>query len=121
MPVSNIGTDISVMFSFSPPVIKGKQLEKGYLLVGDFLFRLPIFEVPHFLLSINGGVMVKLKGALAPEDPAHSEVGAGLAGSTSLIIRIHDRLSFLAEGKAYYDLLENKPVFSAGGGLLVSF
>ena len=121
LPISSVATDISVMFSFEPPVINGKILEKGYLLVGDFLFKIPLFEVPHFLLSLSGGVMGKLKGAVAPADPAISQVGAGLAGAASLILRIHDRLSFLAEGKIYYDISESKPVPAAMGGLLVSF
>ena len=121
LPIKNIATDASVMFSLSSPVIKGKKLEKGYLLVGDFLLRLPLFEVPHFLLSLGGGVMMKWKGALTPEDPAISQIGAGLAGSMNLILRIHDRLSFLAEGKIYYDISESKAVPSIVGGLLVAF
>ena len=121
LPIKRIATDMSLMFSFSPPVIDKKRLKKGYIIVGDFLFKLPLFEVPHFLFHIGGGLMIKLKGARSPEDPALFEVGGGVAGSSVLTIKIHDRLSFLAEGKLYYDLLENKHTPALFGGLLVVF
>ena len=121
LPISNVITDMSLMFSFSPPVIGGDVLKNGYILKGDFLFKLPLFEAPFFSFQLGAGVMAKLKGALAPSDPALSEVGAGVAGSASLILKMNDRFSFLMEGKGYYDLSEQGVVPVLIGGLLVAF
>ena len=121
LPIDKIFTDINLMFSVSAPVIDGKQLERGYLLMADFLFKLPLFEVPHFLLTAGAGGMIKLKGASRPADPARSQVGAGPAGATALTLRVHDRLAILIEGKLYYDLPENKTVPMLSGGLLAGF
>ncbi len=121
IPISNVITDINLMFSFSPPVIGGDTLKNGYVLMGDFLFKMPLFEAPFFSFQLGAGVMAKLKGALAPSDPALSEVGAGVAGSASLTLKMSDRFSFLMEGKGYYDLSEQGVVPVLVGGLLVAF
>ena len=121
LPIKNVFTDTSLMFSVSPPVIGKKVLKRGYLLIGDFLFKLPLVTAPGFLFQLGAGVMIKLKGALSPEDPARSEVGAGVAGSGTFILKLHDRLSFSMEGKAYYDLRESKFAPGMVGGLLVTF
>ena len=121
MPIKNVITDASLMFSFDPPVIKKKVLRNGYILMGDFLFKLSLFEAPYFLFQLGVGLMVKLKGALSPEDPSVFEIGAGSAGLAGLTLKIHERLSFLAEGKVYYDLPEGKVVPVVSGGLLVTF
>ena len=121
LPIKNVITDISLMFSFDPPVINKKVLSNGYILMGDFLFKISLFEAPYFLFQLGAGFMVKLKGALSPEDPSRFEVGAGSVGSAGLTLKIHERLSFLTEGKFYYDLSEEKFVPAVSGGLLVTF
>lgn len=121
IPINDMITDMSLMFSFSPPIIGGDTLKNGYILMGDFLFKIPLFEAPFFSFQIGAGLMVKLKGALSPEDPALSEVGAGVAGSASLILNLNERFSVLMEGKVYYDLSEQEFVPAGAGGLLVAF
>ena len=121
IPINDVITDMSLMVSFDPPVIGGDVLKNGYILMGDFLFKLPLFEAPFFSFQLGAGLMAKLKGALAPEDLALSEVGAGIAGSASLILKINERFSFLVEGKGYYDLSEEGMVPVMVGGLLVTF
>ena len=121
LPIKNISTDISLMFSFSPPVMDNRELKNGYTVMGDFLLKLPLAEGPHFLFHAGGGFMVKLKGSMAPEKPSRTEVGGGIAGSGALTIRAHERVVFTAEGKLYYDLLENGFAPGLFGGILVSF
>ncbi|MDE0119084.1 MAG: hypothetical protein OXM55_03650 [Bdellovibrionales bacterium] len=121
LPIKRIATDMNLIFSLSPPVMDKRLLKKGYIIMGDFLFKLPLFEVPHFLLHVGGGFMVKLKGARAPEKPALFEVGGGMAGSGALTIRIQNRLALLVEGKFYYNLLENKFIPAISGGFLTRF
>ena len=78
LPISNIITDSSLMFSLTPPVIKKKQIDKGYIVLGDFLFKLPLLSAPYFLFHFGIGVMVKLKGgAPALGEPSLFKVGAG--------------------------------------------
>ncbi len=119
LPITGIITDTSLMFSLSPPVIE-KKLKKGYILLGDFLFKLPLLDAPYFLFHLGIGALVKIHGSLAPEK-SHFQVGAGVISSASFTLKIHDRLSFLMEGKVYYDMLETEPVPSILGGLMVAF
>ncbi len=121
LPIKRVATDMSLLFSFSPPVINNRLLKKGYIIMGDFLFKLSLFEVPHFLFHLGGGFMVKLKGSRAPEKPTLFEVGGGMAGSSALTIRVQERLALLVEGKFYYDLLENKFIPAISGSFLISF
>ena len=121
LPITNIFTDINLMFSYSPPVIKKDKLERGYTILADFLLKMSILEAPYFLLQLGGGFMLKFKGGLYPEKRSLYEIGGGLAGVGSLNIKIQDRLSFLMEGKYYYDLLENEFVPVVTGGILISF
>lgn len=121
LPINGIITDTSLMLSLSPPVIDKKQLKNGYIVLGDFLFKLPVLDAPYFLFHLGLGALVKLQGALAPEKTSSFEVGAGVVSSASLTLKIHDRLSFLIEGKGYYDMLENEFVPSILAGLMVAF
>ena len=121
LPITGIITDTSLMFSLSPPVIDKKKLKNGYILLGDFLFKLPLLDAPYFLFHLGIGALVKAHGALAPENTSLFKVGAGVVSSASFTLKIHDRLSFLIEGKVYYDMLENEPVPSILGGLMAAF
>ncbi len=121
LPINRVATDINLVFSLLPPIIENRVLKKGYQIFGDLLFKLPLIEGPNFLFHIGGGFMVKFKGSLAPEKPSFFEIGGGIAGSTGLTVKIHDRLAFLAEGKLYYDLLEEALSPAILGGLMVIF
>ena len=121
LPIEHFITDINLIVSVDPPVIDGKELEKGYLLLADFLFKKALFNAPSFMFQLGAGFMGKLKGALRPEDPSRSQMGGGLVGASSLTLKIHNRMSFLIEGKGYYDFLEKGFVPAVSGGLLVAF
>ena len=121
LPIQNIATDINIMFSLLPPVMDGRELKKGYTVLGDFLLKAPVLEGPHLAVHAGAGFMVKLKGSMAPEKPTRTEIGGGIASSMALTIRVHDRVAVLTEGKLYYDLLENSFVPGIVGGILISF
>lgn len=121
LPITNIFTDINLMFSYSPPVIKKKEVKRGYTILADFLLKMNLLDAPYFLFQLGGGFMLKFKGALYPADRSLYEIGGGLAGVGSLSIKIQDRLSVLVEGKYYYDLLESEFVPFVTGGILFSF
>ncbi len=121
LPIKKTATDINLMFSLSPPFMDGRELKKGYTVLGDFLLKLPLLEGPHLAFHAGGGFMVKLKGSMAPEKPTRTEIGGGVACAGALTVRVHDRVAVLAEGKLYYDLLENNFVPGIVGGILISF
>ncbi len=119
--ISKVMTDIDIGLAFTPTVVEGRKIEKGYVIISDFLLKYPLVEVPHFLFSLGSGVVVKGKGARPPEPASVFQIGMGLMGSMHLILRKGDRLSFSLEGKSYYDFQDKKFSYTVGGGLLVAF
>jgi len=121
LPIKQLVTDVNLMFSLKPPVINQTRLRRGYILLGDFLFKLPLIEAPMFILQAGGGLMVRFNGSLPPDNTALSNVGAGIAGTVTFNMKIYDRFFFLFEGKSYYDISESKYIPALTGGLMVSF
>lgn len=121
LPITNIFTDINLMFSYSPPVINKDKMKRGYTILADFLLKMSLLDAPFFLFQLGGGFMLKFKGALYPERRSLYEIGGGLVGVGSLNIKVQKRLSLLVEGKYYYDLLEYKFIPTVTGGILFSF
>ena len=126
LPIKKIITDFSLLFSFPPLVdnkifIDKKQVQKGYLLMGDFGLKLALLSAPKLVVYLSGGLFIKMKGSLASKTPTPVEMGIGFNGALSLMFKIHQRLALLIEGPINYDLSESSFSPSVRGGLLVSF
>ena len=126
LPIKGILTDFNLLVSFPPLMdnkifIKKNQVQKGYLVKGDFGLKLALLSAPQLAVYLSGGLMVKMKGNLASQTPTPVEMGIGFTGALSLILKIQERFSLLIEGPATYDLLENSFFPAVRGGLLVSF
>ncbi len=121
LPVPGLLTDINVGLSLAAPVINEKVVKKGYVIIGDFLFKTVLLEGPHFLFTLGGGLMVKAKSTRAPVRESLFQMGAAAAASAHLMIRLKDHLSVSLEGKYYYNFHEHRFSPGVGGGVLVAF
>ena len=124
LPIKGILTDFNLLVSFPPLTdkkifIDQKQIQKSYLLMGDFSLKMALLSAPKLAVFLSGGLMVKMKGDLSAKTPV--EMGVGFVSALSLTFKIKDRLALLTEGQAGYDLLETSFFPSVRGGLLVSF
>ena len=126
LPINKILTDFSFLFSFPPLTdnkifINQEQIQKSWLVVGDFLLKFILLSAPRFELYLSGGLTANMKGAFSPQESSPVTVGVGAISSLSLIFKLRKRIALLVEGQAGYDFSETAFSPSARVGLLVAF
>ncbi len=121
-PVKNIPTDLQLGFSISPIMMKDIFLKRGLIVIGEFVFKLPLVDFPYLMAYIGGGLMLKWKIPLVPSDPAiPSKVGTGPLVSSGFSFKMKERFFLNVEGKFYYDFQESRYFPSLSGGVLIGF
>ncbi len=119
--------DINLLFTTTAPSFYSKVANStsGFMLIGDALVTLPLYESKSILVFYGFGPVirysswqVKLKKQTGKAPVDSQEMGLGVAVTGGAALRLGDRLALRADGRYYY---EKEKYFGYGASLLFKY